>query len=233
MGLQKQMIVTLDAQDIIDHPVSKGDATENNWLKWMKEYLPKRYSADKAFVIDNEGNISEQIDIVIYDKQYSPIVFSQNGTLYITAESVYAVFEIKQDLNKDNMDYARKKIKSVRTLKRTSIPITYSTGKKPAKTLHNIIGGLLTTKTKWKKDIDDLIKKYISNQDHDDQIDFICCLKNSSFYIDYSKEDIKLNKSDNDEVLIFFFIELLLKLQEIGTVPAIDLLQYAKAIDSI
>ncbi|MDD7458107.1 MAG: hypothetical protein PUK83_06760, partial [Clostridia bacterium] len=97
-GMQEQMITKLNAQEFISHPGTKGDVTENNWLSWMKEFLPKRYEADKAFVIDSDGHVSDQIDIVIYDKQYSPIVFKQNGALYVTSESVYAVFEVKQEL---------------------------------------------------------------------------------------------------------------------------------------
>jgi len=216
-GMQEQMIASLNAQEFIAHPGTKGDVTENNWLSWMKEFLPKRYMADKAFVIDSDGNVSDQIDIVIYDQQYSPIVFKQNGALYITAESVYAVFEAK----------------SVRKLRRTSAPITYSTGVKPAKHLHNILGGILTTRTEWKSPIDDILRSHLSELDIDNRIDLICCLKDSSFCVEYLADKITLHKNTQDEVLIYVYLELLLLLQKIGTVPAIDLLQYAKAIDSI
>lgn len=232
-GMQEQMIAKLNAQDFILHPGTKGDVTENNWLSWMKEFLPKRYAADKAFVIDSDGQVSDQIDIVIYDKQYSPIVFQQNGALYIMAESVYAVFEVKQDLSKANIEYAGNKIASVRKLRRTSAPIVYSTGTKPAKPLHKIIGGLLTTRTEWLNPIDDLVKNHLSELDIDSQIDLLCCLKDSSFCIEYLESKVTLHKNTDDEVLIYVFLELLLLLQKIGTVPAIDLLQYAKAIDSI
>lgn len=232
-GMQEQMIAKLNAQDFISHPGTKGDVTENNWLSWMKEFLPKRYAADKAFVIDSDGQVSDQIDIVIYDQQYSPIVFKQNGALYVTAESVYAVFEVKQNLSKANIEYAGNKIASVRRLRRTSAPIVYSTGTKPAKSLHKIIGGLLTTRTEWLDPIDDLVKNHLSELDIDSQIDLLCCLKDSSFCIEYLESKVTLHKNTDDEVLIYVFLELLLLLQKIGTVPAIDLLQYAKAIDSI
>lgn len=232
-GMQEQMIASLNAQEFIAHPGTKGDVTENNWLSWMKEFLPKRYMADKAFIIDSDGNVSDQIDIVIYDQQYSPIVFNQNGALYITAESVYAVFEVKQELDKANIKYAGDKIASVRKLRRTSAPIPYSTGVKPAKPLHNIIGGILTTHTEWKSPIDEILRSHLSELDIDERIDLICCLKDSSFCVEYLADKITLHKNTQDEVLIYVYLELLLLLQKIGTVPAIDLLQYAKAIDSI
>ena len=232
-NMQAQMLASLTTQEFIAHPGTKGDVTENNWLSWLKEFLPKRYMADKAFVIDSDGNVSDQIDIVIYDQQYSPIVFKQNGALYVTAESVYAVFEVKQELNKTNIEYAGNKIASVRKLRRTSAPITYSTGVKPAKPLHNIIGGILTTRTEWKSPIDEVLRSHLCGLGIDNRIDLICCLKDSSCCIEYLSDKITLHKNTQDEVLIYVFLELLLLLQKIGTVPAIDLLQYAKAIDSI
>lgn len=232
-GMQVEMLASLSAQEFIAHPGTKGDVTENNWLFWMQKFLPKRYTADKAFIIDCDGNVSDQIDIVIYDQQYSPIVFKKNGALYITAESVYAVFEVKQELNKTNIDYAGNKIASVRKLRRTSANITYSTGIKPAKPLHRIIGGILTTRTSWSSPIDKVLESHLKELVIDSRIDLICCLKDSSFCIEYLQDKITLHKNTDDEVLIYIFLELLLMLQKIGTVPAIDLLQYAKAIDSI
>lgn len=199
----------------------------------QKYWEPKRYMVDKAFIIDSDGNVSDQIDIVIYDQQYSPIVFKQNGALYITAESVYAVFEVKQELNKANIEYASEKIASVRKLRRTSAPITYSTGVKPAKPLHKIIGGILTTHTSWNSPIDSVLNLHLKGLESNYTIDLICCLKDSSFCVEYLEDKITLHKNTKDEVLIYVFLELLLMLQKIGTVPAIDLLQYAKAIDSI
>ena len=232
-GMQSEMLASLSAQQFISHPGTKGDVTENNWLFWMRKFLPKRYMVDKAFIIDSDGNVSDQIDIVIYDQQYSPIVFKQNGALYITAESVYAVFEVKQELNKANIEYASEKIASVRKLRRTSAPITYSTGVKPAKPLHKIIGGILTTHTSWNSPIDSVLNLHLKGLESNNTIDLICCLKDSSFCVEYLEDKITLHKNTKDEVLIYVFLELLLMLQKIGTVPAIDLLQYAKAIDSI
>ena len=71
-------------------------------------------------MIDCKGNISDEIDMVIYDQQYSPFLFNRDTSLFIPAESVYAVLEIKQDLNKKHIEYAGRKASSVRLLHRTS-----------------------------------------------------------------------------------------------------------------
>jgi hypothetical protein len=78
------------------HPGAKGDASEHVWIKMLDTYLPQRYKAENAFVVDSEGNFSDQIDVVIFDRQYSPFIFKYEGQTIIPAESVYAVFEAKQ-----------------------------------------------------------------------------------------------------------------------------------------
>ena len=81
------------------HPGAKGDGSENVWLELLNTYLPKRYQAANAFVVDSDGVFSDQIDVVVFDRQYSPFVFHYEKQVIIPAESVYAVFEAKQTLN--------------------------------------------------------------------------------------------------------------------------------------
>ena len=45
------------------HPGTMGDANETVWLELFEKYLPNRYKAEKAFVVDSKGNFSEQIDV--------------------------------------------------------------------------------------------------------------------------------------------------------------------------
>ena len=112
--MQKEMLQKLQTGAFsVIHPGTKGDNTEANWIKWFQEYLPERYKVDKAIIIDSSGKQSQQIDLVIYDAQYSYLVFHQGDTKLIPAESVYAVFEVKQELNKEYIEAAGEKAKSV------------------------------------------------------------------------------------------------------------------------
>lgn len=56
------------------HPGTKGDASEYAWLDLLKKYLPERYRAEKAHVVDSNDTFSEQIDVVIFDRQYTPFI---------------------------------------------------------------------------------------------------------------------------------------------------------------
>lgn len=121
-GLQAQLTAGLhSSRVVIDHPGSKGAGTEVNWLEMLQAHLPKRYQAESAFVIDSDGKQSEQIDILLYDRQYTPELYNAKGQRIIPAEGVYAAIEVKQVLDKKNLIYASDKIASVRRLKRSSV----------------------------------------------------------------------------------------------------------------
>ena len=125
----------------LQHPGTKGDASENAWLQLLQTYLPQRYTAVKAHIVDSRDQFSDQIDVVVFDRQYSPFILQYEGQTVIPAESVYAVFEAKQTISAGQVEYARKKVASVRRLHRTSLPIPHAGGTFAAKPLIPIYGG--------------------------------------------------------------------------------------------
>src|SRR5438445_820099 len=78
-GLQTQMIDEFKTTGLIGHPGAQGQAGEDQWLHWFERHLPERYRVAKAFVVDSRGNRSDEIDVVVYDRQYSPLLFHQGG----------------------------------------------------------------------------------------------------------------------------------------------------------
>ena len=137
------------ARKTLAHPVSKGDASEKIWLELFQNYLPKRYQAEKAHIVDSNGDFSQQIDVVIFDRQDSPFIFTYEGETIVPAESVYAVFEAKQTINAELVRYAQEKVQSVRKLYRTSLPIPHAGGTYPAKPPIQVLGGILTLESDW------------------------------------------------------------------------------------
>ena len=47
-----------------------------------------RYQAATAHIVDSLGAFGQQIDVVVFDRQYSPFVFKYQGQTLIPAESV-------------------------------------------------------------------------------------------------------------------------------------------------
>jgi hypothetical protein len=60
----------------------------------LSEILPSRYQVSKGFVVDSDSMRSEQIDVIIHDRVFSPLLWEDGGYMYVPAESVYAVFEV-------------------------------------------------------------------------------------------------------------------------------------------
>lgn len=256
-GLQNQMVAQLNTnRQFIEHPGSKGDSLENAWIEWFRKYLPNRYSVDKAIIIDCNGNTSHQIDIVIYDNWFTPFIFSQNGFHYIPAEGVYAVFEVKPDIqgnvgNKTYIEYSAEKIESVRKLNRTSTYMINSGNKLPPRGLTKVIGGILTSTNSFTNTNNNTIEKHLKALDGLQGIDLGCIADYGFFYIDYdgieNNEESDFNKrivdyynqrtiknivfSNSSNSLVAFSLQLVRYLQQvIGTIPAIDLNAYSQTI---
>jgi hypothetical protein len=256
-GLQNQMVAQLNTnREFILHPGSKGDSLEDVWIEWLTKYLPNRYCVDKAIIVDSTGQLSHQIDLVIYDQQFTPFVFSQNGIHYIPAEGVYAVFEVKPDLNgtaggKSHFEYTGEKIESVRKLKRTSTDIINAGNGFPPRALTKILGGILASTNSFTHTNNNTIETHLKGLTGLRSIELGCAVDYGSFCVNYhGEEDLgnvnlqerirdyylkrtfdKVIFSEKENSLITFFLQLTRYLQQsIGTVAAIDLAEYAKAV---
>lgn len=207
-----------------DHPALKGDSSEGSWLAMLQTHLPQRYQVSKGIVVDSTGNQSDQIDLIIFDRQYSPFIFKTEAAEYIPAESVYAVFEIKQSLNRENVLYAQEKIKSVRKLKRTSLPVPNIYGTSDPKEPPYIHGGLLCLSSDWNPPFGDSFEKAMKEDNTAGWLNLVCVAQSGVFESD-EKIQILDQKS---KAVTFFFFRLLSILQQKATVPMIDVMEYAK-----
>lgn len=216
------------ARKAFGHPGTKGDASEAVWLELLQTYLPQRYQAASAHVVDSTGAFSDQIDVVVFDRQYSPFIFKFQGQTVIPAESVYAVFEAKQAVNADQVAYAREKVRSVRSLHRTSLPIPHAGGTYSAKPLQRILGGLLTLESDWKPSLGEPLIKALTSGDGVDRLDLGCVAAHGIF----SCDDEGCGKvTPMSKPATAFLFELIARLQERATVPMIDIRAYARWLD--
>lgn len=217
-ALDEEMMLKLSSKiDEISHPVSKGDEAELNWIGLLRAYLPERYSVDSGFIIDYEGTISDQIDVIIYDRHFTPFIFRGEKTLYIPAEGVYAIFEIKPHFDKTYFEYAVNKLESVKKLKRTTAPFVHILGTSTKK-VENIMGGILTKENKSASFFDGI--------DNKSPLSFIVCLDKGVKLVINSR----LVKQEKDTLLAFFLLKLIEKLRVVGSVPAIDVDKYLTSI---
>lgn len=150
---QQQLRAVLAEAGCEGHPTTSGDISEGAWRSMLRNFLPRRYEVGTGFVVDSKGGISEQQDVILYDRHYSPALLSTSEPdqpAYVTVESVYAVLEVKPTLNKTNTIAAAAKAASVRQLHRTLASLVQTAhGRQEAAPHAPILAGLLTATCQW------------------------------------------------------------------------------------
>lgn len=216
---------------VVMHGPTLGDATELDWRGMLADFLPRRYGVTKAFVVDVDGHVSEQLDVVIHDRHFSPLLFEVGGAHFIPAESVYAVLEVKQDISKEQVAYAGNKIASVRRLRRTSVSFPTATGMAPARGPERIVGGLLALNCGWNPMFGDPLRNALKDRDENSVIDLACVLRAGSFEaVNPAAPDQLAVCGDPATALIFFMLRLIKRLQDVATVTAMDLDAYTRSV---
>jgi hypothetical protein len=211
-------------RDTFGHAGTKGDASEAVWLELLQTYLPQRYKAASGHVVDSEGKFSDQIDVVIFDRQYSPFIFYYEGKVIVPSESIYGIFEAKQAINAAQVEYAQKKVASVRQLHRTSLPIPHAGGTYPAKVPHHILGGILTFESDWNPALGQPLIDKLGEQP-DGRLDLGCVAAHGMFACDETGHYII---APGGKPATAFLLELIARLQSCATVPMIDIRAYAR-----
>jgi hypothetical protein len=216
------------ARAVIDHPGLKGDASEDCWRDMLGRHLPKRYRVCKGQVVDSRGGISEQIDIIIHDAHYCPLFLQEGGTCFVPAESVYAVFEAKQELDAAYVKAAGAKAASVRRLFRTTAPILDRGEKRPARTHTEILAGVVALAARWQDGLGEGFRTALRDLGEDAHLDLGCALGAGAFELKHEDGDA-LVIAPPEAALVTFFLRLVHRLQAIGTIVAIDWTAYIEA----
>lgn len=228
---QTCLIANLKSSQRITHPGDRGEVNEQHFIDFLRKYLPNRYTIEKAIVIDSLGGVSHSIDVVVFDRQYTPTLLDNDKHRYVPAEAVYAVFECKPKVDKGYLEYAAEKAESVRKLTRTSVDIPHAGGIYPAKKPGHIVSGILGIEVDWK----DGFRSEAFQQVHgslvgDKAIDCGFAATGASFDTFAGSKAYTFGPADN--ALAFFAFRLLSRLQSLATVPAVDWTAYASRLST-
>lgn len=217
------------------HGTTVGDSSEADWCAMLRTFLPARYGTEPIFAVDSKGRQSQQIDVGIYDRQYAPLWFrTSGGVLIVPVESVYAAFEIKQEINKTLADYTSTKIESVRALHRTSAWIKHAGGEYPPQKPEDkpILGGILALRSGWATGLDGQhAVQALTGRTPERRIDLGIALDTLSF--DINPVDDSIHYSEPDLQLINFVMRLFARLQALGTALAIEMDKYEDHIRTL
>lgn len=213
---------------VIRHPGDQGVVSEDRWLEVFRRYLPNRYQVARGTVIDSFGGQSDSLDVVIFDRHYTPTLLDQENHRFIPAEAVYAVMEAKPEFTKDYLEYAGKKAASVRKLHRTSVAIAHAGGEFKPKAHFEIVSGIIAPKSSWSDGLGTSFQNNLPNANSLERIDCGCALAHGAFDF-FDGNTLRVVPAVG--ALVYFLFRLLGKLQGFGTVPAIDWTAYASILE--
>lgn len=225
---QECLAASLKSSFRITHNGDRGEVNEQFFIDFLRAYLPKRYTVEKAIVLDSRGQVSDSIDIVVFDRQYTPTLLDNDKHRYVPAEAVYAVFECKPTIDKGYLAYAGDKIASVRRLHRTSVDIHHAGGVFKKKELFPIVGGILAASVDWSDGLGDSFRMNHQELKGDRQVD--CGFAASGACFDIFADQNAYTFGPPNNALAYFAFRLLWKLQSLATVPAVDWMAYARTL---
>lgn len=224
----------------ITHSGTMGEVNEEHFIRFLRRTLPRRYGVEQGIVIDCYGATSDQIDIVIYDPQYTPPLLDQQNHRYILAEAVYAVLEVKPAMNKKYLTDAADKARSVRALHRTSVPIPHAGGMYSPKPLFPILGGIVASRVEWSDGLNSsAFAEILASLQGNQTLSVGVALEDRAFDLAYDTFNLQLTHGplslspSKQGSLAWFLFNLLKRLQDLGTCPAVDWNEYRKVLSSM
>ena len=91
--------------DALIHPGEYGMYRERCLKELLKNIIPTEYNIGDGFIINVDGNVSTQCDILIYNPNIIPITDDDIARFY-PAEGIASIIEVKSTLNKSDLSNA-------------------------------------------------------------------------------------------------------------------------------
>ena len=118
----EDIVAAFDKADDVTTPSGIGDAKEKSVIERLDQILPVGIGVGSGFVFDSYGKTSQQMDVVLFEKDICPRFSYSESATYYPCESVIAAGEIKSAIGKAELSDVFSKTKSVKSLKRFSQP---------------------------------------------------------------------------------------------------------------
>ena len=118
----------------IPHSGEVGMLIEQQFRSQLEQILPEKVGVSHGFVIDSLGSVSKQLDIILYDRLNTPLIFASDGTQMFPVEATYACGEIKTKLNLGELRDCFDKCSSYKNLRREAY------FDQPEKTIYKLFG---------------------------------------------------------------------------------------------
>lgn len=105
---------------IINHSPTKGVSREKILKDFLLKYVPDNIGITSGEIISTDGQTSNQIDLIFYDKNKCPVFYTDGESSILPIEGVYGIVEVKSKLNENELIDAYNKINRVKKMPKTA-----------------------------------------------------------------------------------------------------------------
>jgi hypothetical protein len=105
----------------VPHSGERGLETELLFNQFLNEHLPKRFSATRGFVVDTDGEMSPQLDSIVYDRLDALTFKGGEQNLIVPHDNVAAVVQVKSRLDGKELKSAAENIAAVKRLEKADV----------------------------------------------------------------------------------------------------------------
>ena len=91
-------------QNKLRHTGEFGTYREGIVRDFLQSFLPQQLAIDTGFVVNALGEVSGQIDLVIYNPSLTPPLESKNRQRFFPIETVIAAGEVKSNVSRDEFE---------------------------------------------------------------------------------------------------------------------------------
>jgi len=103
--------------EFTNHNPTTGSYREDVWQSLFRQVVPYKFSIAKSvFIIDSNGEISKEVDLAIFDEQYTPYIFNYGNVRFVPIEAVAVVVQCKSNyIDNTNLHGWKDSIKKLKT----------------------------------------------------------------------------------------------------------------------
>jgi uncharacterized protein DUF6602 len=105
----------------INHRGAKGSVREQMVVtEFFEKYTPSKIAIGRGEIVSTDGQVSNECDVVFYDRLECPVFFESESYKVFPAETVYGVAEVKSKLDGKELKDAVDKIRKVKLMPKSA-----------------------------------------------------------------------------------------------------------------
>ncbi|WP_144424091.1 DUF6602 domain-containing protein [Herbaspirillum hiltneri] len=122
VDLSRMLFASDQARNGLHHPGEFGRYRENLIRKLLASFLPARLGIGDGFVVSTDGSTSSQCDIVLFERDATPLLEIAGGRALYPVETCVGIGEVKSVLDFSDLKLCLSKLMDVKKIRHQMTP---------------------------------------------------------------------------------------------------------------